>query len=517
MFKIMRINEPMVYNLGLAGVRRLPDGRVQGMSSDETFAHFQPFYNFLKNDISRYSSTRIPAASATHLDLYLGKTLVMEDSPSYPPFIDHLNIRSGSNNSPFLQKKKDGLIVTSDYIVYKSSVISYPSELIESDSLGSDYAQRVASEYPGSFHADGYFWLNQEFGLASGSMTLVRARYSTVKGSYQPPQSFDLSSLRESVMPFLTSFDSRMVTKTIGEANSRYVDALTALAEFPKTVQSVISGFKLISKLVIDLKQRNLTLSKAFDSRKRFLESRLASDLHRYRSRRPNSGAATRLLERQVQRAHDSYSRALKRSLVEFNDAVASTWLNFRYNIMPNVYLIEDVIKAANALDSVYQTSRDFSSSEETLSWEGHELALDSTLRCFVKYGFKPTETSFEKWSKTMSANILVTAWELVPLSFVIDWFINVGDALSTLSIPVDVEQKVFQFSNKVELTHSGTSLTGGEFRISVSAYNRRNINPYEISCITFGANLNTFRVLDATALLWSPIRKVLISSKRLN
>lgn len=517
MFKFMRIDEPEVYNNGLTGVRRRPNGSIVGMTAAETSAAFAPFYNYLKNDILTYRSVKVANNVATQLDLRLGKTVVVSDSPSYPPIIDNLNFKHGTNNQPFLPKQKAGFIVVSDYIVYKSSVMSFPSEEIESSSPSGSYAQRVARDYPGSFSKDGYFWLNQEFGLSSGSMTLVRARYRNEVGSYLPPKPFDLSNLRDHIMPHLNKIESTMVTKTVGEANSRYIDALTALAEFPKTVKSVIDGFQVVLRLIVDVKRKNLTLTKAFEARKEYLASRRDRDLERLGSRPPNSSAAARAFDRHTQRVHDSYSRAVKRSIVEFKDAIANVWLNFRYNIMPNVYLIEDIAKAANALESNYQTSRDFSSSEESLKWEGLDVAFDSTLRCFVKYGFKPSSTKLQKWTKTMSANLLVTAWELVPLSFVIDWFVNIGDALSTLSIPVDVESKVFQFSNKIELNHSGLSANGGEFRVSVSAYHRRSINPYEITCITSDVNLNAYRYMDAIALLWSPIRKALISSKRLD
>lgn len=79
-------------------------------------------------------------------------------------------------------------------------------------------------------------------------------------------------------------------------------------------------------------------------------------------------------------------------------------------------------------------------------------------------------------------ANPLAIAWELVPFSFVLDWFVNVGDYLSSLTDFVGVELK--NASTTTFTTYAGTYIRT-EIPNSPSANNRvvATWNSQKVSC----------------------------------
>lgn len=58
------------------------------------------------------------------------------------------------------------------------------------------------------------------------------------------------------------------------------------------------------------------------------------------------------------------------------------------------------------------------------------EWSANRSTRCEMKVWFAPTSGRISDWTTLNPANI---AWELLPFSFVLDWFVNVGQFLSDL------------------------------------------------------------------------------------
>lgn len=125
--------------------------------------------------------------------------------------------------------------------------------------------------------------------------------------------------------------------------------------------------------------------------------------------------------------------KALLRSTDKVLQAIGSKWMAYRYAVMPLVYSYRDISELLNEKDTLFRSFRakrdvnpgDVDQSERTgLRIEKHTVGV-CTVRTTVKMGY--TAASISSASR-FSFNTFVTAWELMTLSFVADWFLNVGD-----------------------------------------------------------------------------------------
>lgn len=118
---------------------------------------------------------------------------------------------------------------------------------------------------------------------------------------------------------------------------------------------------------------------------------------------------------------------------------IASLWLQYRYAIMPIVYTIEDIKKVLESKDHLYLTHSATSISQsqpaeipeglETYLYE--EGTITSKYRCVTKARYSASALTF---ISLLGFNPARTAWELIPFSFVVDWFVNVGSFLEGLT-----------------------------------------------------------------------------------
>ena len=114
-------------------------------------------------------------------------------------------------------------------------------------------------------------------------------------------------------------------------------------------------------------------------------------------------------------------------------------WMEFRYGIMPIIYSIQDVMKTMRQIKLVYHTERAFrplTKSKDSSVGMGSQfyqkVQFTGIIRATGKS--KPPESEFLRLLDSLSFNPLKTAWELIPMSFVVDWFVNVGDYIEALS-----------------------------------------------------------------------------------
>lgn len=130
-------------------------------------------------------------------------------------------------------------------------------------------------------------------------------------------------------------------------------------------------------------------------------------------------------------------------------------WMEYRYGVMPFIYSIQDAIRALSLVDA------DSGSSLDAL-WRTHQvtvpysydtfnatmtgtavpgMSLDSTsyyrgggsirMKAYVSY----TGGLLSKLSGLRLSDMLLTTWELVPFSFVVDWFYNVSGLIGQLRL----------------------------------------------------------------------------------
>lgn len=137
-------------------------------------------------------------------------------------------------------------------------------------------------------------------------------------------------------------------------------------------------------------------------------------------------------------------ARQMAKSAIPPIRKFASIWLAAQFAIKPVISSIEDVAKVLKQRGEVYRTSR---------KWKGLSLQLSSPLPTPAPLAYRYVKTSadvrvtstvklgfdkgaLQRLASQVRFNPLVTAWELIPMSFVVDWFVNVGDTLSAIATP---------------------------------------------------------------------------------
>lgn len=267
--------------------------------------------------------------------------------------------------------------------------------------------------------------------------------------------------------------DGEMVTSCLAEANSGTLDALTALAEAPETLKSALEAAKSGLKLYKEARQKAFRL---------------------YNKAKGKSNKET-----------------LKKNSKELADALSNVWLNYRYNIMPNIYLIEDVQRTLLAKSSEFVRFRDTKRKSFSVTHPGFKPGgeFSSTDRVLIKRRLD-LNGSMPKFDHLVMTNIFVTAWELVPLSFVADWFVNVGDVIASTTFRPGITQEGSTYSWKTSGTMNFVAETTQKSAVSVTikVYRRDVISPSAHTCLTWRPELNSFRITDALALSWGAFKR---------
>lgn len=141
----------------------------------------------------------------------------------------------------------------------------------------------------------------------------------------------------------------------------------------------------------------------------------------------------------------DLVSRVRRRNpRLSFRQAAEASYLEFRYGWRPLLYEIESITKAVSKEYRNRLTSRAMRSASDSAStsWiTGSESAIkiqysqtttrDVRVRCGVLY--EHTLAFEDVWGVRLS-DIPAAAWELVPYSFVVDWFTNVSSYLNAVT-----------------------------------------------------------------------------------
>lgn len=203
------------------------------------------------------------------------------------------------------------------------------------------------------------------------------------------------------------SLVSREVNAAVAKAQAALYDLLTELGELSSTVDYFIDTLKRFASLKKSIAKRAADIVKQRSSR----NSR----------RKPKDGRLRR-----------AYTQS---------DALASAWLEYRYAIMPLVYSLEDIEKA---LITRYRgIVREKSRADKALHSEHTDYAYSeslgmTTITTTIIDGILTARGSavmrFDYNEGRVGMDPLITAWELVPMSFVVDWFIDIGSLISSFS-----------------------------------------------------------------------------------
>lgn len=260
-----------------------------------------------------------------------------------------------------------------------------------------------------------------------------------------------------------------LITETLADANKGAIDYATAMAELPETVDSIVKGIKFIVGMYKDARKGEVRLK--------------------------NRVSRLRLIQNPTSQQ--------KRDFKEASDALSDLWLNWRYNIYPTAKLIEDAVEYLNdgfvdfrRYAHRYVNYIDFGDMAPD-GWTQSSTQFSAEFKTFIK----------RKYSNTAFSGLGVsfgTLYELVPASFMIDWFINLGNLIFAYFSPkLHLEEGAtisWKYADDITFTHKQS---GARVNVHIEGYTRLVINPSDYCRFSFNPDLNLLRQLDTLSLAW--------------
>lgn len=300
-------------------------------------------------------------------------------------------------------------------------------------------------------------------GMTSGPMHRRYRKYADYY--FYEPTIEDVSLIWSSVSGVLERpWNTGLITAVSAEANQGVIDLYTTIAESKETFSWILNLLK--------------------------------EAITQYRKVRRS---VLRLSRKPTTNAHEA---------ANIQNEINARWLEYRYAVMPLAYSIDDALTYMQTFYTPYQSFRQgeaFMDDLEAGDWTISGLEVID--RVFLKHRY-----SHDAWNHQLGTSAAVTAWELVPLSFVVDWFLNIGDLLASLSVPAAVAEQNASYSrqirleNKIVATHkehgARITLTGGYYKAVP-------FDPLLRVGVVAGFNMDWRRWLDAFALSWKSIRKL--------
>jgi hypothetical protein len=199
-------------------------------------------------------------------------------------------------------------------------------------------------------------------------------------------------------------------------------------------------------------------------------------------------------------------------------DLFTSYWLEYRYGWRPLMYDVRNAVKALQTSFDEKSICRGSSTTQvdlsDSLTYTGNVGALSYSVTEILT-GSRIYRG--KAWAEPLGNGAIygfdpiVTAWELVPYSFVVDWFIGVGTWLeavspfsgakllgSMVSIKDDYELTQYTTLSWASSTESGGD-TGRETRLKVKRYTRV---PDPGTLPSWNPRLTVARIVDLVALV---------------
>ncbi|UHR49859.1 MAG: maturation protein [Hangzhou levivirus 2] len=422
------------------------------------------------------------------------------------------------NNHPFQRKVNDGDIVVSPYQI-GSCTLSFTNGGEKSDG---SYLW-AGKDVRGLYYTHGLFQLAPEVRWDAIRLTPNLA----VAGAVQFRSwhgSFSDSATPYSVGYFNTNYlhryldlvpNNNVVMENLASANTASVDILTAMAEMPETLKSVIDACKTMLRLYNSCKKGEFRLHNK-EKQIRISYEQAVADFPKIVeaiNRLSISNRAKRARIRALGKQRKQLKAQFKKDIKDIASAISDVWLNFRYNIMPNVYLIEGALEVMHKREEQFfrwtkTANVDLPPVDLPTGWSA-EYGEEVQERCFIKRKFEAG------YSSGISFNPFLTAWELVPLSFVIDWFVNIGTFAAsqlTLLSPQRWQQEGSTYSWIVDASIKWTHLeTKASVTHKTKMYRRIVIDPSLYCGFPWTPKMNDYRYYDSIALSWNIALKRLL------
>jgi hypothetical protein len=221
-----------------------------------------------------------------------------------------------------------------------------------------------------------------------------------------------------------------------------------------------------------------------------------------------------------------------KRHFVKVGQDLSDLWLAYRYGWTPTVLDVYGAVETLEKLDNgSYErylvTARgssllesEVTTAEDTSISQIWSLPVTRDTRTGirqevkVRYDAVLTDREYRKLSDVGVTDPLVTAWELLPYSFVVDWFLGVGDfldgvnALTGYTLLANCETihrrytKSIRFSPRTSGVWRSEAISGGYSRERTEFNRSVNGHTPTSTVVLKQEPLNLTRLLDSVALL---------------
>lgn len=239
---------------------------------------------------------------------------------------------------------------------------------------------------------------------------------------------------------------------------------------------------------------------------------------------------ADRLYDRLAQSVN---ARSRARAGIDRAVIASEVWLELRYAWRPMLYDMQDIMEAIQRLQAgitdplhrAYGTVDEEKSQTDTIINGNFQTPGSGGVVGFAMFTVSQIRKVTVRRSHHASVGVqvttrditamdpLVTAWELVPFSFILDWFVTIGDMLAafspfatgqlrfaTLSSELEI---VTEHSHRIIPSPSATYLSGQTApftTLTTQAYKaRRDESP--TPTLAVDVNLDAYKILDLVAL----------------
>lgn len=502
-------------------------------SADATTVTLGSMPVVISEALKRNRSVILPTSQYTPQNRALGYSFAYPGEEAPPPSSSvTFQYPKHKENSPnYEQRRRDGEVVMTAYkadqmFVTSNPGVKIPTTAIDSMNgitsaesaaiLGLTWARVVNTYAASGFQIGGQIYFGVWtclYGIVTDNPHVVLPidEAELLALTSQPTSSVDVDML---------------ITSSLAKANARSLDALTAAAELPETIKTIMGlvsafssglrGFKTnLLNLKTNLAKRKAKLLDVYSKRQLMLEALLRKPPRNQREIRERVR-----LQKQLRRLGKNLQRDLKYHAIESTSQLTNFWLLYRYFYETNVMQIQDVMKASKRKN----WTRVSEQSSEVEQFPGPFYkglvpsgngSLKSTVTSQITLN-DPKGSPFDQFLNVTSFSIPKTLWELATLSFVVDWFVNVGDFISAMSPPSNILDAGSCLARKwtTQYTYTDAS-SGASITVIRDSYARDPvINPRDHIKLGPDVNLNWKRQLDAAALSWGFARSILRSLK---
>lgn len=199
---------------------------------------------------------------------------------------------------------------------------------------------------------------------------------------------------------------------------------------------------------------------------------------------------------------------AIKSPRTRADKALANRWLMYQYGIIPTILEVNGLCELMNSRldEGLYIGSK--KTFTETNNYSDSDGKISSTETYKITGYARVDSTSLRGLAQTGISNPAAYYWETVPYSFVADWFVGIGDYLSTLDALVGLDGLTYQITGQQKIVKETKTLQFGFNTQPKECTNTRRVTTrgplqFDVQALypDYKPHLSLTRMLNATAL----------------